>query len=168
MRIALLLFCLSLAAAGCEKTDDRAAIRALVDDLAQRARAHDVNGMMEHASAGFVANPGQRTEREVRPILVLALRRYDKFEIHYPVPGIRLDAERGTATASVPFLVVRQGQQFPAADLETVASDPLAWGARVAELVGDPYQLDLDLERSSDGWKVRKAEIAGFKRPEEL
>ncbi len=138
-------------------------ILALVDDMAARATKHDVSGIMEYVTNDYRAAPGSRDEQSVRAILVLALRRYGKFQIKYPVPGVTLGDDNQTATVSVPFLIVREGQKFPDAELAKIADDPIAWTASVAATIGDPYQLDLKLRKDADGWKVRQSDIAGLK-----
>lgn len=167
MKILVAILLLAFASS-CEKPDDVVQIRALVDDAVERAHAHDISGLMEHVTTDYTAQPGGRDEQSVRPILLLALRSYGKFRIKHPVPGIRVDANAGTAEVSLPFLVVREGQQLADDELEQVASSPSEWVARVADTIGDPYQLDLTLRKTSDGWKVRRSEISGFKSVHDL
>lgn len=165
MKALLLLLLLPLAA--CEKElDDATQVRAVVDQVAAAAQKHDINAMMEHVTSDYTARPGSRDEQAVRPLLLLALRKYGRFTVKYPVPGIEVAQNGATADVSVPFLVVREGQAFP--EMSELADDPKAWADEVAETVGDPYQLDLDLQKTGDGWKITRSEIAGFKSVHDL
>ena len=151
---------------GCEKPDDIAQIRAIVLQIGESAERHDINGMLEHATNDFTANPGNSDEQRVRGVLLISLRRYGKFQVKHPEPGIRLGKDKNTADVSLPFLIVREGQQMP--DLSSVADDPAAWLDQVGDAVGDPYTLELDFTKTGDGWKIRSAEISGTKHYGEL
>ena len=164
----LLLLLIAGVLSGCQdKPDDVTQIRAVIETLADRALAHDVSGMMEHVTDDYTASPGTRDEQSVRPILVLALRRYGKFTVQHPTPGITIADNKQSADASIPFLIVREGQKVPT-DLAEIASDPVEWSASVAQSFGDPYQLDLTFRKTPDGWKIAASDITGVKSVNEL
>ena len=162
----LLAFIIAVALAGCEKPDDVTQIRTIVLDIVDRAQAHDISGMMEHATRDFSASPGSHDEQKVRGVLLISFRRLGKFQLKHPEPGIKLGKDARTATVSLPFLVVREGQEMP--DLSSVTNDPAAWLDQAQTAVGDPYTVKMDLTKTGDGWKVREAEISGFKRYDQL
>ena len=164
----LLFVILFLASSGCEQPDDITQIRAVIDDVVARAQAHDVNGMMAHVTNDYTAKPGARGEQDVRPILLMALRRYGKFRIAHPVPGITIGSSGAAATVSLPFLVVREGQTAPPAELTEIANDPIAWATKVSETLGDPYKIELKMRKSADGWQIRESDISGFKNVHDL
>lgn len=160
----LLLLAITLALVSCDdKQDDRALITARVAEIADLAERHDISGMMELTTRDYVANPGGRDSQDVRGVLLIALRRYGTFQIRHPEPSIDLDDSKKRASVTVPFLVVREGEDFPDADLDQVTDDPEAWAKEVGEAVGDPYYLELSVRKVDGDWLVYKSTIRGTK-----
>jgi hypothetical protein len=143
---------------GCEEPDDEQAIRALIAEGAAAAERSDVGGLMELATDGFTAEPGSASRQEVKGVLLMAFRRYGRFTIAHPSPAVTIAEDRRSATAELPFLVVREGSAAP--DLGELVDDPERWFEGVAEM-GDAFYLTLRLEKTDDGWKAAKARIKG-------
>jgi hypothetical protein len=146
-----------LGATGCEKPDDVTQIRTLIDTAVDAAENHDINGMMEHVTGDFRVNPGNRDEQAARGVLLIALRRFGRFDVKYPVPAITVDPDGVTATASVPFLVVPEAKEFP--DLTAVRDDPTKWLEQAGDAMGEPYRLTFELTKASGDWLVRSATL---------
>ena len=75
----------------CTDRDEADGIRLLIQKGARLAEEHDVGGLMELTSEGFVGMPGNRDRAEVRRILWMAFRHYRRFRILYPKPGVDLE-----------------------------------------------------------------------------
>lgn len=162
----LLLIALVFLSFGCEKPDDVARIRSLLTDAIDAAERQDINGLMEHVGPDFTASPGKHDEQRVRGILLISFRRLGTFQIKHPVPGITLGQNGNTATASLPFIVVREGREVP--DLSEAREDPAAWLAAAQEAVGEPYRVEMKLRKSGDDWIVTSAQMSGLKSYHQL
>jgi len=102
--------------------------------------------------------PGSASRQEVKGVLLIAFRRYGRFTIAHPAPTVTIAEDRQTATAELPFLVVRDGEAAP--DLGELVDDPERWFEGVAEM-GDAFYLELRLEKIDDGWRAAKARLRG-------
>ena len=143
---------------GCEEPDDEQQIRALIAEAVSLAEQNDLGGLMETATDGFVVEPGSVSRQEVKGTLLLAFRRYGRFSVVHPTPDVTLAEDGRSATAELPFLVVRDGEAAP--DLGELADDPERWFEGVAEM-GDAFYLKLRLEKTDDGWRAAKAWLRG-------
>ena len=143
---------------GCEEQDDETVIRGMVNRAADLAAKHELGELMQMTAEGFVANPGQRSRQEVRPILLMAFRRYGKFSVEHPRPAVDLDPSGLMASAEMPFLIVREGAEVP--NLGELIDDPEGWFEEASEQA-DAYYLDLTFKKTDDGWRVSKAKIGG-------
>ena len=102
-----------LVASACSPDDDAAAIRALVQKGAALAEAHDINGLMELATADIVGLPGGYNRPVIKRIIRSALQHYGQIKILYPKPSVTLSAEEDQALCGVYFLIVKQGLLLP-------------------------------------------------------
>jgi hypothetical protein len=142
----------------CQEQDDEKLLRAMIRQAVELATRHDLGELMAMTTDDFVANPGHHTRQEVKGILLLAFRRYGQFSIEHPRPSVDLSPSKLTATAEVPFLIVRQGVDLP--DLGDLYEDPERWIEQAGEKA-DAYFLELKLLKTDDGWRVEKARIGG-------
>ena len=143
---------------GCDEPDDEQQIRALFAEAVALAEKNDLGELMELATEGFVVEPGSVSRQEVRATLLLAFRRYGRFSVVHPTPTVDLAEDRLSATAELPFLVLREGEAAP--DLGELVDDPERWFEGVAEM-GDAFYLKLRLEKTDDGWRAAKARLRG-------
>jgi hypothetical protein len=161
----LLTFIVFSGCSRCETPDDETQIRALVAQGAQLAEKHDLGALIELTTADFVARPQHLDRQSVKGVLLLAFRRYGRFKIRHPRPEVELDPAGGAATATLPFVIVRQGRQVP--DLAELYEDPKEWLAEMIELA-DIYYLELGLTKEDDQWLVRRATLRGLKSLEDI
>lgn len=155
-RAGLIAACLALA---CAKGDDVRSIRELVDKGAALGEKHDIAGLMDLAAEDFLALPGNVDPRSVRAILWRAFRHYGTFKILYPVPKVTVSKEAEEASASFPFLIVRENVAFP--NLKDLVDDPQRWLEEVGENA-DLYSLEMELSKGSGEWLVRRAVLKRF------
>ncbi len=144
----------------CTNRDEADEVRRLIEKGARLAEEHDVGGLMELTSEGFLALPGNRDRAQVRGILWMAFRHYRRFRILYPVPGVNLEEDGGAASATVHFLIVREDRSYP--ELKDLYEDPGGWLDAVGDNA-DLYRLRLDLTKARGGWLATRAHLEPFK-----
>lgn len=149
-----------LAAIGCGKKDETAAIRQLIGKGAQMAEAHELGDLMRLTTADFKALPGQHDTRSVKGILFVAFQHYGRLKIHYPRPGVEVAQNGNTATALVHFAIVSQNKEIPG--LKELYENPEQWIETASEKA-DLYQLELALVKEGGDWQIQQAELKGFK-----
>jgi len=158
----LTLLALLLAGAGCSRcgggTDEEQEVRATIAAAVTLAERNDLGGLMRLTTDDFVAHPGSVGRREVRGVLLAAFKRYGRFSIRHPRPGVDLGEDRRSAAARVPFVVIREGAAAP--DLGGLVDDAEAWMERVAGM-GDAYYLELEFRKDGGEWRVSRARIRG-------
>ncbi len=140
----------------CSTTDEAGRIRERIRQGAALAEAHDLAGLLELTTPGFRAKPGDRDRDGVREALGIAFYYYQRFQILHPRPAVELVENGVTATAAVPFLVVRRNRSYPG--LADLATDPAAWVARVGENA-DLYLLELELVKRDGEWLATAARL---------
>jgi hypothetical protein len=143
---------------GCDEPDDEQQIRALIAEAVAAAERNDLGGLMELATDDFAVEPGGESRQEVKGVLLMAFRRYGRFTVAHPAPSVAVAEDRTSATAELPFLVVREGEAAP--DLGGLVDDPERWFEGVAEM-GDTFYLKLRLEKTDDGWGAARARLRG-------
>lgn len=148
---------------GCKEKDDEKLILALINDAAQLAMDHETGKLMDLTTDTFTADPGSRDAESVRSVLTYAFMRYGKFTIIYPQPRVEVAPNRETATAKVPFVIVREGGPIP--DLLDLVGDPEKW-LEEAGKGADPYHLDIWFWKEGGEWKVDRARIQGIRSME--
>lgn len=149
-----------LAASACSQKDDATAIRNLVQKGAELAEAHDLSGLMALATEDIVGQPGAHNRVAIKRIIWLALKHYGQIKILYPKPSVRFAAENNRASCGIYLLIVKKDRVIP--DLKDLYDDPKGW----IETVGDNadlYQLDLELHKTEDRWRIRRARLETFK-----
>ncbi|MDF1554113.1 MAG: hypothetical protein P1P84_13670 [Deferrisomatales bacterium] len=142
----------------CSATDEAGRIRERIRQGAALAEDHDLAGLLELTTPGFRAEPGDRDGDGVRETLAMAFYHYQRFQILHPRPAVELAEDRATASAAVPFLVVRRDRSYPG--LADLAADPAAWLARVGENA-DLYHLELQLLKQDGEWLATSATLRG-------
>jgi len=147
---------------GCSRDDQVNRIRQLVEDGAHKAERHDVEGMLSLATDGFRLEPGNRGRDGVRDGLAAAFLYYRRFRLLFPEPAVKIDDGGAAATATVPFLVVREDRTWPS--LERLYSDPQRWLEEVGENA-DLYHLGLRLTKREEGWRVESAQLSSVRTP---
>jgi hypothetical protein len=147
-----------LSCAKCQEEDDEKVLRGMIRQAADLAARHELGELISMTTDDFTARPGHRTRQEVKGILLLAFRRYGDFTVQHPRPTVEVAPSKLTATAHMPFLIVRQGVDFP--DLSDLYEDPERWLEEAGEKA-DAYFLELWFRKTDDGWRVEKAEIQG-------
>ena len=160
MRLVVLGWVLLLVASACSQEDDAAAIRALVQKGAALAEAHDINGLMELATADIVGQPGGYNRPVIKRIIRSALQHYGQIKILYPKPSVTLLADDNRASCGIYLLIVKKDRIIP--DLKDLYDDPRGW----IETVGDNadlYQLNFEMLKTDGRWRVRKARLETFK-----
>ena len=144
---------------GCGKGDDAQAIRELVDKGAGLGEKHDIGGLMKLATEDFLALPGEVDRRSAKAILWRAFQYYGAFKILYPLPKVTVEADGKKASASLPFLVVREEVSFP--KLKDLTQDPKRWLEEVGENA-DLYALDMELLKENGEWLVQRVLLRRF------
>lgn len=163
MRIVILALISLVALAGCdEPTSDEEQIRALVTEAVDLAHKHDSGGLVELTTNEFEANPGSRNRNDVSGILLIAFRRYGTFEVKHPDYSVSIDENGRDASATIPFLIIKKGQQNEA-DFDSMTADPKSWVEAATSALGDPYTLVIDFKKLRDEWKVNAVTIRGIK-----
>ena len=153
--------CLSLilAALSCSKKDDETAIKALIRKGADLAEKHEIGDLMDLASDGFVAMPGELNERETKGVLWRTFRYYKAFKILYPRPEIIVEENGRNASAKLPLLIVKEDHAFR--KLKDLFDDPKQW-IEEAEKSAAIYRLELDLVKAEGDWLVQRARVIKF------
>jgi len=137
----------------CGKGDDVQAIRELIDKGAALGEKHDIAGLMNLATEDFLALPGEMDRRSCKAILWRAFQYYKAFKVLYPLPKVAVESDGKKASASFPFLIVREEASFPR--LKDLAQDPKRWLEEVGENA-DLYAFDMDLVKENGEWLVRR------------
>ena len=144
---------------GCSQSDDAAAVHALIDEADRLAEAHDVQGILDLATEDLKVMPGDLDRRRAKGVLWRAFKYYGTFRILHPRASVEVEPERGRASARLPFLIVRQEQDYPR--LERLPEDPLAWIEKVGEFA-DLYRLRMELIKRDGEWLVNLATFERF------
>ncbi len=160
----LLLFLTFLAILpACEKeSSDEEQIRALVTEAVDRAQKHDSSALVDLTTNEFRADPGNRNRQDVSGILLIAFRRYGTFQVKHPDYSVSIDENGRDASASIPFLIVREGQQNKT-NFDELNANPQSWVDAATSALGDPYTLEIDFKKLRDEWKVNAVTIRGIK-----
>jgi hypothetical protein len=143
----------------CSPGDETTAIREVIKQGATLGEEHDISGLINLTSDDFVALPGNVDRRETRRILWLAFRHYGSFKVLYPLPNVDLNPDRGSASASFPFLILRKDASFPR--LKELYENPQKWLEEVGENA-DLYRLKLELIKLDGRWVARQARLERF------
>jgi hypothetical protein len=143
----------------CGKGDDVQAIRELVDKGAALGEKHDIGGLMKLATEDFLALPGDVDRRSAKAILWRTFQYYGAFKVLYPLPKVAVESDGKKASASLPFLIVRENVSFPR--LKDLAQDPKQWLEEVGENA-DLYALDMKLVKDNGDWLVRGVVLKRF------
>jgi hypothetical protein len=152
-----LFACMLLTA--CSDNDDAQQIRALIDEGASLAEAHEVGAILKLATADVRAMPMDLDRRGIRAVLWRTFNHYGPLAVLYPRPAIEIHAAAARATAEVPLLLVKKEFEIPG--LDALRSDPLAW----IEAVGDQadlYRLRLQWIKDGRRWLVDMAVVERF------
>ena len=165
MTISFILAATLPSCSGCEDKDDETQIRQLFNYAADIAQKKDIGELMDLTTEDFKVARHGLDRQSVKGVLLMAFRRYGTFTIEHPRPDVDLGPADGEATASAPFLIVRQGKEAP--DLRDLYEDPQGWIESVGEMA-DLYNIELWLVKTDDGWKVEKARLDGYRRLESI
>ena len=158
LAVAASMAVLGTGCSGCEEQDDEKVLVGMINKAAELAERHDLGELMSMTTDDFVAKPGSRSRQEVKGILLMAFRRYGELTVEHPAPSVEISPSKLTATAEMPFLIVRQGVEMP--DLSDLYDDPEAWIEAVGEKA-DAYHLKLSFRKTDDGWRVEQARVRG-------
>jgi len=154
----------SLFANGCrscgKEVDDEALILELIKRGASLAEQKKIKELMELTVKDFRESGRNMDRRSVRMTLMFAFKRYGKFKVLYPRPNIKVQDSKTEATARIPFIISRQGQEAP--DLADLYEDPEEWISYVSNKA-DPYYLNLQLVKQGDDWMVHSAHLTGMR-----
>jgi hypothetical protein len=143
----------------CSAEEDAVTIRALIDNGAALAEAHDISGIMELASADVRAMPMDLDRRGIKGVLWRTFRHYGPLTILYPRPALEIRADGHQASARFPFLIVKKEHTIPG--LERLRDDPAAWLETVGE-TADLYRFRLEMVREDGDWLVNRAFLERF------
>ena len=143
----------------CGKGDDVQAIRKLIDKGAALGEKHDIGGLMKLATEDFSALPGEVDRRTAKAILWRAFQYYGAFKVLYPLPKVAVESGGKKASASFPFLMVRENVSFP--KLKDLAHDPKQWLQEVGKNA-DLYALDMELVKEDGEWLVHGVVLKRF------
>jgi hypothetical protein len=166
MKRAMIAFC-ALAAmgiVGCgssQTPDDEAQIRKLIEDARILAEQKNIKELMAMTTKDLVVDPGQKDRQATKVTLFAAFRFYQKFQVKCPRPMVTVDETKRHGEATLPFVIVREGVDFP--DLKSLYNDPKSWLTQVGK-IADLYHLTVWLTKDDGTWLVRKAHIQGTKR----
>ena len=155
-----MMFSFFFLAAACSEKDDAQLIRTLIKRGAELAEDHDVGGVMELTTEDVVALPGHHKRLEIKRILWSAFMHYGKFKALYPKPSVDLSDKGGSASCTIYLLIVKKERTFP--DLKDLYDDPRRWLDAVGENA-DLYQIKLQLLKKDGRWRVKQAQLEGFK-----
>lgn len=165
MRFLLIIFA-ALSILGCkDTTDDAAIIKQMCLDAVEMAERHKVGDLVDLTTKDFKAYPGTRNRTDAKRILLISFKRYGKFKVRHPEFAVKLNESKTTAEVTIPFLIVREGENEP--DFSE-AKDAESWLQVVTAAVGDPYRLNLGFTKKEGDWKIWKATIDGIKRYDSL
>jgi hypothetical protein len=154
----LLLISGSLLAA-CSSKDEETVIRELVKKGAILAEEQDLRGLMSLTTEDLLVLPGDLGRQETRRILFVAFRHYQDFKILYPRPSVEIKADKRSASAIFPFLIVKKEMTLP--NLKELYEDPQRWIEAVGEKA-DLYRLKLEWIRPDGDWLVKQARLERF------
>ena len=159
-----IMLCLSVIAASaicasCSGQNDSDKIRTLIDNGAALAQAHDIEGMLELATADVRAMPMNLDRRGIKGVLWRTFKYYGPMTILYPRPAVEIDAAGHGASARVPFLIVKK--EHPFKDLEGFRDDPVAWVEAIGDAAG-LYRLQLQLTSQNGDWQVAQVVLERF------
>jgi hypothetical protein len=155
----MLLLWFFLALSACIQDDDGEAIRALIQQGALLAEAHDMGGLLDLASEDFRAVPGDLDRNGVKGILWRAFQYYGNFNVLYPRPGVTVSEDGRNGSARCPFLIVKGDAALP--KLRELYDDPQAWVKEAGEKA-DLYLMTLTLRKKGGDWLVQKAQLERF------
>jgi hypothetical protein len=145
--------------AGCTSRDDAESIRTLIAKGAALAEAHDINGMLDLASADVRAMPMALDRRAVKGVLWRTFKYYGPLKVLYPRPFVDMVTNDNEASAQFPFLIVKKGQ--PLKNLDGLRDDPMAWIGAIGKSA-DLYRLRLQLIKQDGDWLVDRAVLERF------
>ena len=140
----------------CSDDTDEEKIRALIDEGARMAEAHDISGILELGTKEVVALPMGIGRREIRGLLWRTFTHYGPLHLLYPSPTVEIDDDTGAAEVRFPFLIVRKEQTIP--DLETLRDDPGTWLEQIGDNA-DLYRLRLEWVRQDGDWRVDRVTV---------
>jgi hypothetical protein len=160
MMLPWMIFSFFLLAAACSEKDDAQRIRTLIKKGAELAEDHDVGGVMELTAEDVVALPGHHNRLEIKRIIWSAFMHYGKFKILYPKPSVDLSEKGGSASCTIYFLIVKKERTIP--ELKDLYDDPRSWLEAVGENA-DLYQIKLQMLKTDGHWRVKQAQLEGFK-----
>jgi hypothetical protein len=160
LKLRILLTIVFLLVISCAEKDDAAAIRALIQEGAELAENHDVNGILELTTEDVLALPGRHNRAEIKRILWAAFMHYGKLKVLYPKPSVEIYGTQKGAACRMYLLIVKKEQAFP--DLKELYNDPKGWLEKVGANA-DLYQMNLQLLKKDGAWLVREDYLEGFK-----
>jgi hypothetical protein len=155
-----ILFSLFFLSAACSQKDEAQRIRTLIKKGAELAEDHNVGGVMELTTEDVVALPGHHNRLEIKRIIWSAFMHYGKFKVLYPKPSVDLSDKGGSASCTIYFLIVKKERTIP--ELKDFYDDPGRWLEAVGENA-DLYQIKLQLLKTDGRWRVKQAQLEGFK-----
>jgi hypothetical protein len=163
---AIALFCAltALVTVGCGSSptlDDEGQIRKLIEDARALAEQKNIKELMAMTTDDLRVDPGQKDRRATKATLFMAFKFYKKFTVKFPRPMVTVDEAAGQGEATISFVIVREGANFP--DLKALYDDPAGWLERVGR-IADLYHLTLIFVKDGNTWLVRQAHIRGTKR----
>ena len=154
-----LVFLITFSAA-CSKKDPSVAIGKLIKKGTELAEQHKSRDLMKLTTENFSAHSGAYDKNHVRGILFAAFKHYGRFKVLYPSPSVDISEDGNTAQAVIYVTIFSQDKPIPG--LKDLYNDPEKWLEAASEKA-DLYQLELDLIIEDKDWKVRTAEIEGYK-----
>lgn len=143
----------------CTRQDDEEKIRALIDDGAQLAEAHDISGILDLATENLLAMPMGLDRRGVKAVLWRTFRHYGALKVLYPRPSVDIQDDAGMALARLPFVILRKEKTVPG--LDELRDSPVAWLEKIGGNA-DLYRLELQLIRQDDDWRVDRVTVERF------
>jgi hypothetical protein len=156
----LLVLCTGLSCGLCSSSSDEEQIRKLIDQMVDLAEKHDIGGLEDLASEDLVVRPWSMRRGEFKRWLFVAFRRYGDFKLHFPRPGVEIDEQQGTATASIYFLMLSGGKAVP--DLQELKDRPDEWLDKAMNLT-NLFKLTLGLSKIDGDWLVSAAHFKRLK-----
>lgn len=160
MMLPWMIFSFFFLAAACSEEDDAQRIRSLIKKGAELAEDHDVGGVMELTTEDVVALPGHHNRLEIKRIIWSAFMHYGKFKVLYPKPSVDLSDKGGSASCTIYLLIVKKERTIP--ELKDLYDDPRRWLEAVGENA-DLYQIKLQMLKTGGHWRVKQAQLEGFK-----
>lgn len=138
----LLLGLLSLAPLGCSKrpASPEAQVRQTIAAVEKAVDEKDVDGVMEHVSAQYSDQEGQKRSG-VRSMLALRFLRQGSIHSLVRIREVRVQGARATAELAI-----------------AIAGTPLPEDGILEGLRADTFTMTIAFEKEDDAWKVRRAE----------